>query len=99
MAPGPDFIRIAGDCILSVEGYFDSRAAPEQLGLHVLVHGTAAQHRRLCLRNEHLISVGYNNQTRRFSITKHEARSDEEVNQIKALGRQIATTMMPMERS
>lgn len=35
--PGADFIRIAGDMIESVEGYFDQRTLAEQLGLQVLV--------------------------------------------------------------
>ena len=34
---GADFIRVAGGKIQSVDGYFDSRAVPDQLGLQVLV--------------------------------------------------------------
>ena len=34
---GADFIRVAGGKIQTVDGYFDSRAVPEQLGLQVLV--------------------------------------------------------------
>src|SRR5689334_21521275 len=34
---GADFIRVAGDKIQTVDGYFDSRAVPEQLGLQVMV--------------------------------------------------------------
>jgi len=38
---GADFIRVGGGAIRSVEGYFDSRAIPEQLGLQVLVQPKA----------------------------------------------------------
>ena len=39
--PGADFIEVEGDKIRSVQGYFDSRAVPEQLGLHVVVQPKA----------------------------------------------------------
>ena len=39
--PGADFIQVEGDKILSVQGYFDSRAVPEQLGLQVVVQPNA----------------------------------------------------------
>ena len=32
---GADFIRVSGDRIASVQGYFDSKAIPDQLGLGV----------------------------------------------------------------
>jgi steroid delta-isomerase-like uncharacterized protein len=35
--PGADFIQVERDRIRSVQGYFDSRAVPEQLGLQVMV--------------------------------------------------------------
>ena len=35
--PGADFIRVEGDRILSVQGYFDGGAVPRQLGLDVIV--------------------------------------------------------------
>src|SRR5262245_53055019 len=38
---GADFIRVDGDRIRSVEGYFDSRVMPEQLGLQVVVQPRA----------------------------------------------------------
>jgi steroid delta-isomerase-like uncharacterized protein len=38
---GADFIRVADGRIASVDGYFDSRAIPEQLGLQVLVQPKA----------------------------------------------------------
>jgi steroid delta-isomerase-like uncharacterized protein len=38
---GADFIRVADGKIGSVEGYFDSRAIPDQLGLQVLVQPKA----------------------------------------------------------
>jgi FAD binding domain len=39
--PGADFIQVEGDKIRSVQGYFDSRAVPEQLGLQVVVQPKA----------------------------------------------------------
>src|SRR6185437_13704217 len=35
--PGADFIRVEGDKIRSVQGYFDSGALPRDLGLDVIV--------------------------------------------------------------
>jgi steroid delta-isomerase-like uncharacterized protein len=40
--PGADFIKIEGNRIKSVKGYFDSRVVPEQLGLQVVVQPNEA---------------------------------------------------------
>ena len=45
---GADFIRVAGGKIQTVDGYFDSRAVPEQLGLQVLVQPEGD--RTICVR-------------------------------------------------
>jgi len=37
MLPGADFIKVSGDKIESVTGYFDSKLVPEQLGLQVII--------------------------------------------------------------
>lgn len=39
--PGADVIRLEGDRVRSVTGYFDGRAVPEQLGLQVIVQPVA----------------------------------------------------------
>jgi steroid delta-isomerase-like uncharacterized protein len=57
--PGADFIRLGAEGIESVEGYFDTRALPEQLGLDVIVQpstigpfafGTSAYAGEVCSR-------------------------------------------------
>ena len=45
--PGADVIRVEGDRVRSVHGYFDSRVVPEQLGLQVVVQPRADRPVRL----------------------------------------------------
>jgi len=40
LLPGADFIRVHGNAVASVDGYFDTRAIPAQLGMQVLVQPT-----------------------------------------------------------
>ena len=44
---GADFIHVEGDRIHSVQGYFDTRVVPEQLGLQVLIQPHALVRLRL----------------------------------------------------
>ncbi len=88
---GADFIRVAlakdqEAKIHTVDGYFDSRAVPEQLGLQVLV-----QPREIgpfAFGNSTRASVGKNVPGKNvkpgaFSITVLEARSPEEIEEVR----------------
>ena len=93
--PGADFIQVEGDRISSVQGYFDSRAVPDQRGLQVTVQpheiGPFSFGTSIAAR------TGKNTKPGAFSITQIEARSDDEVQQIKELSRRTAVDMLSME--
>lgn len=91
---GADFIRVANGKILTVDGYFDSRAIPEQIGLQVEVQprelgpfsfGTAAR-----------AWNGKRAQPGAFSVTMLRARSPEEVKIVTEQSRKIASEMLGM---
>ncbi len=93
--PGVDLIRIAGNKLVSVVGYFDSRAVPEQLGLQVIVQpksigpfqfGTST---RVCSGS--MATPGA------FVVTSLEPRSDREIEEVRNLGRQVMMDMLRME--
>ena len=73
--PGSDFIEIEGDKVRSVQGYFDSRAVPEQLGLQVLVQPKAIG--PFSFGTSTLAQTGKNAKPGAFSITMLEARSPD----------------------
>jgi len=91
---GADFIRVAGGKIQTVDGYFDSRAVPEQLGLQVLV------------QPKELGPFAFGNATRgwggknvkpgAFSITVLEARSPAEVQTVEQQSAGIVEEMLAM---
>ena len=78
--PGADFIEIEGDKVRSVQGCFDSRAVPEQLGLQVVVQPKAVVPFSFGISAS--AQTGKNIKPGAFSITMIEARSDEEAQQI-----------------
>lgn len=97
--PGADFIRLAGGKIQTVDGYFDSRAVPEQLGLQVLVQpqeigpfafGTAT--RASVGKNV----TGKNIKPGAFSITVLEARSPEDTRAVERQSAGIVEEMLAM---
>src|SRR5688572_25566967 len=93
--PGADFIRVSGDAIRSVDGYFDAGDVPKQLGLQVVVQpsslgpfsfGTAAR--------------AYAGSTARpgaFSITALRTKDAEDDNRVRELSRQVAAEMLSMK--
>ena len=92
--PGADFIQVDGEKIVSVRGYFDSRAVPDQLGLQVIVQpeslgpcsfGTSVS-----------VQSGKRTKPGAFSITSLTARSKEEIQEVSELSRQIAGDMSQM---
>jgi steroid delta-isomerase-like uncharacterized protein len=92
---GADFIRVADGKIRSVEGYFDSRAVPEQIGLQVLVQPKAIG--PFTFGNAVRTWGGASAKPGAFSITALHARSAEDVAQVSELGRQISTELLGMK--
>jgi steroid delta-isomerase-like uncharacterized protein len=93
--PGADFIQVEGDKIRSVQGYFDSRAVPEQLGLQVVVQPKAVG--PFTFGASASVQTGKNAKPGAFSITMFEARSDEGVQEVSQIGRQIVQEMLEMK--
>lgn len=91
---GADFIEIAGDRVRSVQGYFDTKAVPNQLGLDVIVQpsklgpfsfGTATA-----------VRSGKRVQPGAFSITAI-WMTDEETETIREFSRATAQAMLGMD--
>jgi len=93
--PGADFIQVEGDRIRSVQGYFDSRAVPDQLGLQVTVQPHAIG--PFSFGTSVVARTGKKTKPGAFSITQIEARSGDEVQQIKELSRRTAADMLSLE--
>jgi steroid delta-isomerase-like uncharacterized protein len=89
--PGADFIRVEGERVRSVTGYFDSAVVPRQLGLQVIVQptevgpftlGTAAY---ACRSGAEPGAV---------SLTVLEARTPEEQDRVGALSRDVVAELL-----
>jgi hypothetical protein len=93
--PGADFIAVQGDKIRSVQGYFDRSALVEQLGLQAIVQPYSVGP----------FSFGYSVRTQSgnptkpgtVSLTWIQARSEEEVQQVRDYSRPIAAEMVDMD--
>jgi steroid delta-isomerase-like uncharacterized protein len=92
---GADFIRVAGDAIRSVDGYFDAGDVPKQLGLQVVVQplsigpfsfGTAVR-----------ASAGSAARPGAFSITALKTQNADDENRVRELSRQVAVEMLSMK--
>lgn len=92
---GADFIRVAGDKIRSVDGYFDSGDVPKQIGLQVIVQPKSVGPYQLGVSAR----VSTNSDTRpgAISITAITPRDAEDENNIRQLSRQIAAEMPSMK--
>jgi steroid delta-isomerase-like uncharacterized protein len=91
---GADFIRVTGDKIRSIDGYFDAGETPRQLGLQVIVQpksvgpyqfGTAVR-----------VSSNGNTKPGAFSVTAIAPRDAADENNIREFSRQIAAEMPSM---
>jgi len=91
---GADFIRIAGGKIHTVDGYFDSRAVPDQLGLQVLVQPKEIG--PFTFGNAARGWVGKNVKPGAFSVTVLEARSTEEIHAVERQSQGIVGEMLAM---
>jgi steroid delta-isomerase-like uncharacterized protein len=94
MVLGADFIRIGGGKIQTVDGYFDSRDVPEQLGLQVLVQPKEIG--PFVFGNATRASNGKNVKPGAFSITVLESRSPEETRVVEQQSAPIVGEMMSM---
>jgi steroid delta-isomerase-like uncharacterized protein len=92
---GADFIRVTGNAIRSVDGYFDAGDVPKQLGLQVVVQpssigpfsfGTAVR-----------ASAGSAVKPGAFSITALKTRNAEDQSGVQELSRQVAAEMLSMK--
>lgn len=92
--PGVDLIRIGATGIESVDGYFDSAVVPRQLGLQVVVQPEAIG--PFSFGTSTVIRTGNTTRPGAVALTELIARSDDEVQQIRELSRQIATEMLGM---
>ena len=92
--PGADFIRIEGDKIRSVQGYFDAGEVPRQLGLQVMVQPTVLGHYQFGYGVA--VQSGKTSKPGAFSITVLHARSDQEREQVRDYSRKIAAEMLAM---
>jgi Predicted ester cyclase len=92
---GADFIRVAGDRIRSVDGYFDSGEVPRQLGLQVIVQPTSIGPFQFGISTR--VSKGSATRPGAFSITAITPRNAEDQNLIREMSRQVATEMLAMK--
>jgi hypothetical protein len=92
--PGVDVIEIRDNGIKTVNGYFDTRAVPEQLGLQVLVQpskvGPFSFGYSVAVQSGKKVKPGA------FGITTI-WNADEQTEEIRALTRTTATEMLRME--
>ena len=92
--PGIDVIRVQGDKVLSVRGYFDRQTMLEQLGLQVVVQ--PHQIGPVTFGSSSRVRSGSRATPGAFSLTMVDARSDEEVQEIRAYSRRIMLGMPSM---
>ena len=92
---GADFIRVEGDKIRSVRGYFDSRAVPLQLGLDIIVQPASVG--PFAFGTSVAVSSGRTVTPGAFSVTQLIVRSAAESDENRALGREIAAEMLGMK--
>jgi hypothetical protein len=78
-----------------VRAYFDSRAVSDQLGLQVTVQPYSVG--PFSFGTSTAVQTGKKIKPGAFSITSIQARSDEEVQEIRDLSRQSVVEMLPME--
>jgi steroid delta-isomerase-like uncharacterized protein len=93
--PGADFITVTDEGITSVEGYFDSRVVPEQLGLQVIVQPEMVE--SFTLGSCAYLQSGKCVKPGAFSITTMVVRSPEEKQTVRENSLSIMKDMMQME--
>lgn len=92
--PGIDVIRVSGDKVFSVRGYFDRHTMLQQLGLQVVVQ--PQQVGPITFGTSTRVRSGSSATPGAFSLTMVDARSDEEVQEIRTYSRRILLGMPSM---
>lgn len=92
--PGADFVRVEGDRIRSVQGYFNAGDLPAALGLDVIVQPKAIG--PFSFGTSRRAYGGSAATPGAFSITVLEARSAEEKKKVSESGRQISNELLGM---
>ena len=92
--PGIDVIRVSGDKVLSVRGYFDRQTMLDQLGLQVVVQ--PHQVGPVTFGTSTRLRSGSNATPGAFSLTMVDARSDQEVQEIRMYARRTILGMPAM---
>ncbi len=92
--PGADFIKVSGDRIGSVMGYFDTNAVPQQLGLQVLVQ--PSQVGPFSFGYSVFAQTGKSHKPGAFGITSI-WNSAEDTEEIKDKSREIARELLGMD--
>ena len=90
--PGADFVRVEGDKIRSVQGYFDAGAVPRALGLDVIVQPKSIGPFGFGISTR--VSSGSKATPGAFSITCLEVRSLEEQQKVREASRKVATELL-----
>lgn len=90
--PGADFIRIEGEKIRSVQGYFDSAAVPRALGLDVIIQPKVIGSFTFGIGTR--ASGGSTATPGAFSITCIEVRTEEEKLKVRETSRKIAMELL-----
>lgn len=88
---GADFVVVAEDRVRSVHGYFDTAAIPKQLGLQVVVQPTAIG--PFTFGTSTYVSKAPT-QPGAVSLTVLEARSAEEIAEVRETSRQVVTELL-----
>jgi len=92
--PGIDVIRVSGDKVRSVRAYFDRQTMLDQLGLQVVVQ--PHQVGPVTFGTSTRLRSGSNATPGAFSLTMVDARSDEEVQEIRMYARRTILGMPAM---
>jgi steroid delta-isomerase-like uncharacterized protein len=92
--PGADFIRVEGDKICSVQGYFDAGTLPRELGLDIIVQPKTIGPFSFGTSNR--ASSGKTSIPGAFSITWLETRSPEEQQKVAESSQKIVSEMLGM---
>jgi steroid delta-isomerase-like uncharacterized protein len=92
---GADFIRVTGDKIRSIDGYFDSGEVPKQIGLQVIVQPKSVGPFQFGISSR--VSIDSNIKPGAFSITAITPRDAAEENGIREFSRQVAVEMLSMK--
>ena len=92
---GADFIRVSGDKIRSVDGYFDSSEVPKQLGLQVIVQPRSVGPFQFGIATR--VSTNSGTKPGAFSITAITPHDAAEENRIREFSRQVAAEMLSMK--